>query len=444
MEELRIPKELMMGCTTAAVLSEGGNRNTDWYQWCETPGRIEDGTHVIRGNDHWNRYAEDIRLMKELNQETYCMSIEWSRIEPEPGQFDQAVLDRYRKEIALLVENGIKPLITLYQFSFPLWLAGRGGWENPQVVDWFMAYVRVVVNQLGDLVSDWMTMNDPNLSAGAGYLWGWWPPGKKDLNAMYRAMRHMILAHIKGYREIHQIRNEKWNESTTKVGVAFHTRIFDPVDARGINKRLARLSEYMFTDMLLEGMVTGKLGFPLGFGGYPLGKGRYSDFIGINYFTRNIIAYKADPKTMFCEVKVKEGAELNEGGWEIYPEGLYRCCKKYYDKYRTPIFITENGVRDSKDQKRPRFIYNHLYQVVQLRKAGIPVERYYHWTLIDLFEAHSGEGCRLGLVANDFETQERTIRASGRFYGEICQNKIINREMIEQYGLEEVVYNINK
>jgi beta-glucosidase len=327
-------------------------------------------------------------------------------------------------------------LVTIYQFSFPLWLAKLGGWENPEVVDLFMNYTQYVINQLGDLVSDWMTMNDPNLTAGAGYLWGWWPPGKKDPGAMYKAMRHMIFAHIKGYQIIHKIRVEKGFIGTTHVGFAFHARLFDPWDGKRISKLLAGFTEYMFTDMLITGMATGKLGFPLGFGGYPMGKGKFYDFIGVNYFTRNMVRYKSDPKTMFCEVGVKKNANINEGRWEIYPEGLYRCCKKYYSKYQAPIFITENGIRDSTDSKRVKFIYDHIYQITRLIKEGIPVQRYYHWTLIDLFEAHSGERCRLGLVANNFETQERTIRESGRFYGEICKQKAITRDMISKYTLE--------
>jgi beta-glucosidase len=158
------------------------------------------------------------------------------------------------------------------------------------------------------------------------------------------------------------------------------------------------------------------------------------DFFGLNYYSRDIIGFNPkSPGTMFGKQQNDPNLPKNDLGWDIYPQGIYRICKDYYGKFKVPIFITENGTCDEDDDQRPRYIYDHLQQVAKLRDEGIPVERYYHWTLMDNFEWVEGESARFGLIHCNFETQERTIRRSGRFYGEICQAKEVVPEMIEKY-----------
>lgn len=421
-----------MGSATAATQIEGGDRNNTWFRWCET-GHIHDASHCLRAADHWNRYSDDIRLMKDLNHDTYRMGLEWSRIEPAPETFNLAAIEHYRDEIMALQQNGIKPLVTLHHFSNPLWLEDAGGWENPDAVIHFIRYTRYVLEHLGDLVSDWVTINEPNVFLIYGYVRGIWPPGKKDIGSMFKAMRHVVTAHIQSYRAIHQIRTGKNFPGRTLVGVAHHLRVFDPENDQWLNRIPARLTRYLFQELFLSSMATGRFGFPLGFGQYPAGKGRFYDFIGINYYSRDMVRFKLDPGNMFGALKVNEEAETNDLGWEIYPEGLYRLCKRYYSIYQAPIFITENGICDAADSKRARFMYDHLVQIARLIGEGIPVDRYYHWSLLDNFEWLEGESARFGLVANDFETQDRIIRPSGRFYGEICREKAVTQEMIKEY-----------
>jgi beta-glucosidase len=266
-----------------------------------------------------------------------------------------------------------------------------------------------------------------------GYARGIWPPGKTNLSAMFKAMRHIVAAHIQSYREIHRIREERNFTGNTMVGVAHHLRIFDPEGGKIRNKVPASIIQYLSQDLFLKSMAFGKFSFPLGFGGYPLGRGKYYDFLGVNYYTRDMVSLAFNPANMFGDLKVKENAPVNDLGWEIYPEGLYRLCRKYYKQYHAPIFITENGICDRQDTQRAQFIYDHLQQVARLNKEGIPVERYYHWTLIDNFEWAEGESARFGMIANDFETQKRTVRKSGRFYGKICEKKAVTEEMIKEY-----------
>lgn len=433
MEEFKLPPDFLMGSATSGFQTEGGDRNNSWYTWCGTPGRIKDGTSCYRADDHWNRYAEDIAIMKELNHDVYRMGVEWSRIEPEQGHFDQTAIEHYRNEIELLLMNGIKPLVTLHHFSNPNWLEQADGWANPQIVRYFTEYTRYVVNQLGDLVSDWVTINEPNVYLVCGYLQGIWPPGKTDFLLLFKILRSMIEAHISSYQEIHKIRYERDFKGDTLVGVAFHLLLFEAEGGLLKNKLPTRLCRYLFQDLFLDGFASGKMRFPLGFGGYPFGMGKYLDFLGVNYYTRNLIRFSWNPMNLFGNLIVKENAPVSDVGSEIYPEGIYDVCHSCYNKYKLPIFITENGLCDADDTRRTRFIYNHLQQIVRLIGEGIPVKRYYHWSLLDNFELEQGECARYGLVANNFETQERTIRKSGRFYAEVCREKAVTQEMIRQY-----------
>ncbi|MUV36884.1 Beta-glucosidase [Lentibacillus sp. JNUCC-1] len=243
----------------------------------------------------------------------------------------------------------------------------------------------------------------------------------------------MIGAHIRTYNTIHEIRSEQNFPGTTRVGAAHHLRVFDPEKGDPQAKGTVRMLEHVFHDLFLEGMVYGRFLFPIGNGGYPYGKGTYCDFMGINYYSRDIVSFSMNPLRLFGDLKVREGAETNDLGWEIYPEGLYRVCKKAFERYPFPIYITENGICDAEDQQRGRFIYDHLKVVKELIEDGVPVERYYHWSLIDNFEWDEGLGPKFGLIEVDYDTQKRTVRESGKFYGEVSKAGGVTEEMLEAY-----------
>jgi len=439
MKEFKLPPDFLMGSATSGFQIEGGDRNNSWYTWCEQPGRIKDSTSCFRAADHWNRYTEDIAIMKELHHDVYRMGVEWSRIEPEQGRFDQTAVDHYRHEIELLLRNGIKPLVTLHHFSNPNWLEQAGGWGNPLIVRHFTEYTRYVVNKLGDIVSDWVTINEPNVYLACGYAQGVWPPGKTDFTLLFKILRSMIEAHISSYHEIHKIRSERNFKGDTLVGVAFHLFLFEAKNGLLQNKLPTRLYRYLFQDLFIEGFGFGKMNVPLGFGGHPFGMGKYLDFLGVNYYTRNLVRFTWNPMNLFGDLLVKENVPVSDVGTEIYPEGIYHVCCSCYNKYKLPIFITENGLCDADDTRRTKFIYDHLQQIARLIGEGIPVKRYYHWSLLDNFELEQGESARYGLVDNDFTTQERTIRKSGWFYGEACWEKAVTQEMIRQYLYESAI-----
>jgi len=432
MKSFKLPQSFIFGTATASVQIEGGDKNNNWYRFCEE-GKTKDGSHCIIADDHWNRYEEDTRLMKELNQQAYRMSIEWSRIEPIRGSYDEEAINHYRTELELLIKNNIQPLITIHHFTNPIWFEDMGGWSNSECIECFKRYTEKAVLSFGDLVSEWITINEPNVYQEGTYAGANFPPQKPSLINYFKGTRNMILAHIGAYKIIHRVRKEKMFTGTTLVGVANHIRVFDAADNRLFTRFACKLANYNFHTLFLEGMMFGKLKFPLGVGNYPLGKGQFYDFIGINYYTRDIIKFTWDITRLFGDFTVKKDAELNDLGWEIYPEGLYRVCKKYWMQYKKPIFITENGICDSNDRLRAKFIYEHLEMIKKLLDEGIAVERYYHWSLLDNFEWDEGLTPKFGLIEVNYETQKRTIRNSAKFYGEISKNKEITSEMLKEY-----------
>lgn len=433
METFKLPEDFIFGTATASLQIEGGDRNNNWYRFAEE-GKTADGSHTIVAADHWNKYEEDIELMKKLNQKAYRMSIEWSRIEPKQGEFNEEAIKHYRKILTSLLENQIKPLVTIHHFSNPIWFEDIGGFAHKDSPRIFLAYAKKLVHSLGDLVSEWVTINEPNVYVEGTYSDGNYPPNKPSFIKFFRATKNLAKAHILSYKAIHQIREKEGFQGKTRVGVAHHLRKFDPYKNKFLAKIPAKLIDYAFHDLFLEAMTRGKFKFPLGFGGYPYGKGVYCDFMGINYYTRDIIKFSFNPFRLFSKLTVKEGAQVNDLGWEIYPEGLYRVCKESFEKYPFPIYITENGTCDAKDRFRAKYIYDHLKVVKQLIDDGINIERYYHWSLIDNFEWDLGLTPRFGLIEIDYDTSERRVRESGRFYGELAKNGGLTEEMTSKYS----------
>lgn len=435
MKTITFPEHFMFGTATAGLQIEGGCTNNNWYRFCEQ-GKTLDQTHCFVAADHWHRYEEDIALMKQLHQQTYRLGIEWSRIEPSPGQFDEEAIAHYRKIIAHVLAEGIHPLVTIYHFTNPLWFEDMGGWTNKDAVLWFNGYVRKVIHSFGDIVQDWVTINEPNVYVEGTYSSAIYPPNKANFAKYFIAAKHLITAHIEAYQTIHEIREEQQFKGQTRVGVAHHLRVFATDRGRKSDDIPRKMMDHIFHKIFLEGMTRGKYLAPIGNNHYPLGQGIYADFIGVNYYSRDIIHFSPNPLRVFGKLTVKKDAPTNDLGWEIFAEGLYEVCKKVYDTYKLPIYITENGICDATDSERPQFIYDHLAIVARLIEDGVPVERYYHWSLIDNFEWELGLTPRFGFIHVDYETLERTIRPSGHFYGEIAEQKKITSELLTKYAIK--------
>lgn len=419
----KFPDNFLFGTATAALQIEGGDTNNNWYRWSEQ-GMIENKEHCITACDHWNRIEEDTELNAALNVQTYRLGLEWSRIEPEEGKFNKEAILKYRYEIELLLEKNIHPLVTLWHFSHPLWFEDDGNWTNPKSIERYLSYTTYVINELGDIVTDWITFNEPNVFLTFAYFEGKWPPGKKGEIGMYlTCASHIIEAHVNAYKIIHEIVKEKSNKSAV-VGVAHHLRIFDPYNNGLLTKLGIYLIEKLFHNIFIEGTTEGKFLFPVK-NKSGIKQGKYVDFFGINYYSRDFIKGKFDPKNMFCEILLNEKCETNDLNWEIYAEGIGRLCKRFYEKYQLPIYITENGTCDAKDNFRQKYIKDHLSELLKQINNGVDIQRFYYWCLMDNFEWTEGYAPRFGLYEVNFENQERKLRASGEYYKQVCTTKTL-------------------
>lgn len=434
MKPFSLPKSLKLGSATAATQIEGGDKHSNWYHW-SLKGRIADGASSIVAADHYNRVEEDIQIMKDLKQEIYRMSIEWSRIEPNEGIWSQEGIDHYINELTALKKAGIEPLVTLHHFSQPQWFEEKGAWLNKASVQYFIRFVDKIVDAIGHLVSDYCTINEPNVFCTDTYMDNKYPPGYKDQTGYYfKASKNLIMSHLEAYQLIHRKRRAIGYKDT-QVGIAMHLAHMEVKGSNPLTHMSKKLMHHSFHDIFIKGMIEGKLLAPIGFG-CPYGKGIYCDFLGVNYYSRHLIHSSNNPSMLFGEVKVDENIpeeSLNDLGWEIYPEGLYQVIEPLYKKYKLPVFITENGIADADDSKRAQFIYDHLRMVKVLIQAGVDVQRYYYWSLLDNLEWNDGYGPRFGLVEVNYDDLSRTIRKSGNFYRDVIGNRGVSKEMIQEY-----------
>ncbi len=422
MKEWTVPETCLLGVATAGAQYEGHNPACNWIHWGRE-GRIDDYTQPEVLVDHYHRQAEDLELVKALGAQVYRLSIEWSRVEPERGKFSQEGIDFYRRELEGLRALGVVPMVTLHHFAHPQWFEEMGQWTREESVELFCIYVQKVLDELGHLIDEWIPINEPNVFVNDTFMDGKYPPGaKNDVMNYFKAGKNLVLAHQKAYAMIHKHRTVN-GFTGTKVGTAIHVAYFvAPEDFFGEATRA--FMNYAFHDLFFRGMVEGVLSFPWGFLGEKTDEAKCADFLGINYYSRHFIVRSMNPATLFGKETFREGMqdhEMSDLGWEIYPQGLTEICRKYYERYKLPIVISENGIADRADVKRMDFIRNHLKEVVRLTQEGIEVTRYCHWTFLDNLEWNEGFGPKFGLIAVDGKTLDREPRESFYRYAEICK-----------------------
>ncbi len=428
-QRLQFPPGFRWSVASSAHQCEGGNDNSDWWEFEGKPGAIKRGERSGRACDHWNRVEEDVGLLKSLNLNHARLSVEWARIETARGQFDEAALKHYVDEIKLLRAAGIEPLVTFHHFTLPKWVADTGGWAGPGIPEAFARYCEVVYDALGGLVRDFITINEPMVVIVAGYLSGDFPPALRDPKTILAPLRGLVQGHAKAYHAIHA-RAAKAGR-TVRVGLAHHLRVFDaarawhPLD-RVAAALLAKAFNWVIPEVLQTGRFAMKLPFILNFREEIAEAKGTEDFFGLNYYSRDLVRFAPLSPHGFVRVDPPDYWR-SDLGWEIYPEGLYQLLTEIAGRYPgTPVLITENGLADAEDKSRARFLTEHLKQVHRALAAGIPVECYSHWSLLDNFEWAEGFAPRFGLFDMDYSTMARTPRKSAELYAEIARTNGVN------------------
>ncbi len=400
---LRFPDNFLWGAATSSHQVEGHNYN-DWTLWEESSLRHNE----LRGNghiekyglknflsrtaaNHFHLYKEDYELAKELGHNATRLSIEWSRIEPEEGVFNEAALAYYRTVIAHLTTLGITPLVTLYHWTVPVWFSNQGGWLNPASPGQFARFAAHIVTALKDDVTFWITLNEPEIYATNSYLNGIWPPQRRSYIAFWRVFHRLIAAHRQAFSAIKNIQPD------AQVGIAKNNIYFEAAGKNPFNRLFKKIYDYAWNFYFLDRIRT------------------YQDFIGLNYYFHNRIDWG------FIR---NENKALSDLGWELHPEGIYHVLTDL-QRYRRPIYITENGLADATDSQRAWFIKEILRHVHRSIEEGVDVRGYLHWSLIDNFEWDKGFFPRFGLVAVDYATYKRTPRSSAHIYGAIAKNNTL-------------------
>ncbi len=375
----------LWGASTSSHQIEGFTDN-DWTRW-EKSGHVADHTRSGRATDHFRNPDPDLQLFHQMGWNAYRLSLEWSRIEPEPGHFSATAMAQYRHILLTLRALGITPVVTLHHFTLPTWFADRGGFFCPAADTHFLTYVAYVVEKFRDLASLWITINEPMVYAVMGYGQGVWPPGQTSLIKTRRLARRLVALHRESYRRIKELAPH------AMVGLAHHLAIFEPYTQSWTDKTLARFVDTSFNWRFVEEIDA------------------YQDFFGLNYYTRQWLktSHGLQPVT------TKPGVPVTDMGWEIYPDGLYHLLMRA-SRYQKPILITENGIATEDDTQRQRFLLEHLDRVAAAQRDGAEIRGYLHWSALDNFEWAEGYRPRFGLIAVDYESLRRTPRDSALLY----------------------------
>jgi beta-glucosidase len=406
----QFPTGFFWGAATASYQVEGGIDNTDWAQGARD-GRVPECGQAC---DHYHRYIQDFDIAKTLGHTAHRLSVEWARIEPEPGSFDKKAIDHYRQVLLALKDRKITPLVTIWHFTVPQWFSESGGFERDDAPEIFARYASYVVQELGDLCQHFSTMNEPNVYGSNGWLRGTWPPfkhfapigmvnitnsGRKLANQSYvesglrpavlywRVMKHLAEAHKQAYRAIKEV------SPATEVSVVKHMIVFD-ANWNPFNKLKAVLANYFWTSRFLNRV-----------------KG-CTDAIGLNYY-------------FYKKFGDKRSWRKTDMDWQFAPEHIYDELMRLR-RYQKPIFVSEGGLADADDSDRAEYIQKQVEGVWRAIEAGVDVRGHLYWSLLDNYEWALGYDKRFGLVEINYHTLERKIRPSAYVYKEICEtNRVV-------------------
>lgn len=383
LERKTFPEGFFWGAATASYQVEGGIENTDWAK----AGREGKVPTAGLSSDHYNRYEADLDIAKSLGHNAHRFSIEWARIEPEEGKFDEKEIEHYREVLKALHERKLTPFITLYHFTLPLWFSEGGGWERKDAPEIFARYCAYVVDALRDECDHFATINEPIVMASNGWFRGSWPPFVRG--SFYRFLKvsnNLAKAHNEAYQHIKR-QHPDFDVGIVKDNIYFHAN-WNPINM------LSALFMNWFWNRRFLNKVKDNI-----------------DSIGLNYYFHK----------KFGNTDTYEKSDM---GWDIYPEGIYHTLMEL-KRYKKAVYIAEAGIADEKDEKRGEYIKNLVRETQRAIEDGVSVNGFMYWSLLDNFEWALGYDKRFGLVEIDYKTLERKIRSSAYVYKEICESNTV-------------------
>ncbi len=408
---LKFPPGFFWGAATSSHQVEGG-QNNDWTvwekqnadrlakeseksffwnpNWPKFKTEATNPENYISGSacNSWNKYEDDFNIVNFLGLSAYRFSIEWSRVEPKEGQFDESAISKYKWMIKSLRKRKIEPFVTLWHWTLPIWLSEKGGTISPEFPEKFKKYTEKLVKAFGEDVKFWITLNEPSLQTSFAYLKKQWPPQKRCPRFYFRALNNLAKAHKIAYQVIKNF------SQSAQIGIAEHRVYYEMTRPTIINKILKKIADKFGNELFINKIKN------------------HQDFVGLNHYNRNVInnGYSKNPNL-----------EQTDFGWEFHPESIFEALLEL-KKYNKPIYITENGIADAFDVMREKFIVRAVASVHAALGEGVDVRGYFYWSLFDNFEWDKGYWPRFGLVKVDQKNKERTVRDSAYIYKTIAED----------------------
>ncbi len=462
------PPEFLFGAATAAYQIEGaahedGRTDSIWDTFSRVPGAVLKADNGDVACDHYHRYQGDVALMKDLGLQTYRFSTSWARVRPDGGPVNPKGVDFYSRLVDELLGAGITPWLTLYHWDLPQALEEKGGWTNRDTAARFRDYALTVHDTLGDRVGVWTTLNEPWCSSFLSYTAGAHAPGRQSPRDGLAAAHHLLLGHglaVEALRE---------RDSKLELGITLNLTVAKPVDpthagdvdaARRIDGQFNRIfldpvfrgfypedvlqdvAEYGLTDFIHEGDLA-QINQPI-------------DTLGVNYYHGDLVSDRPAEHPLLAQAPTDrltrspfpaadgvydhpQGLPLTAMEWEVQPDGLRELLVRVNTDYAAPtgtsLYVTENGAAfddvvaadgSVPDARRTVFLTDHLGAILDAIDEGVDVKGYFYWSLMDNYEWAWGYEKRFGIVRVDYETQERTVKDSGRSYAEIIRNRALS------------------
>jgi beta-glucosidase len=383
--EVSFPSSFSWGTSTSAYQIEGGGTNTDWWRFERSPTTVaveECGDAC----DSWNRYEEDLDLLVHFGLNSFRLSIEWARVEPQHGIFSREAIDHYRAVLEACHIRAILPVVTLHHFTLPLWVADAGGFENPEIVGWLADYARVVGDELGDLIGIACTINEPNIVAVMGYLIGMFPPQVTD-NSRFVAVNEIM-------RRAHAAMREVLREGpgTYPIGMPLSMQEYEALP--GGEEKMTTMRDEM-EDKYLRATDG-------------------DDYVGVQCYTKMVVGPNG--------VVLDSPGEKTEMGYLFWPQCVEHTVRRAAEFSSLPIYVTENGIGTDDDGQRIRYLTGALQGLHRVLEDGLDVRGYFQWSLLDNFEWSLGYRPKFGIVSVDRTTFVRTPKPSAQWYAQATRD----------------------